>query len=369
MTGAARAAGALPVYVQAADLAPVGVLAPPGGQSARLARCIAPDGGEYVFKTYTPEVRGEVRLPALAAMADWRLGLGGDERAELDRTCAWPRSVVMDGRAVQGVLVRPAPAAMFLDANGHSKAWSLPRHLDALARPEAKARKLGFEYYPPPVKLAVLARVLRTMLWLHGHGYAVGDLQPRNALFSFDGATADVLLVDCDACVPLSGEPAHAQRDPADWKAPWPEPFGVRTDLYKFALLVVRSLQENTAAPATDRDRLRAVMQTRTCDVLVELCRGGRPADAVELLRDKASVWPTLVTPRALYVQTDASMRRRWHPAGAPRPDAAGPFTAGPSASPPEAPSAASSGTEIPTGFAVAVVLAIAFIVLVIMLA
>ncbi|MFA1551017.1 hypothetical protein [Actinomadura chokoriensis] len=360
MTGATRAGGAHPQYVQAGRLVPVGGYAPAGGQSTRLTRCIGPDGDEYVFKTYTPEVREAVRLPALAAMTSWRLDLDVADRAELDRACAWPRAVVLDGHAVQGVLVRPAPPAMFVDASGRANAWSLPRHLDALARPEAKARKLGYDYYPPPVKLAVLARLLRTMLWLHERGYAIGDLQPRNALFSFDGRAADVLLVDCDACVPLSGEPAHAQRDPEGWKAPWPEPFGVRTDMFKFAWLVARSLQENTAATAPDPDRLRAVMQSRTCDVLVELCGGGQPADAVPLLRDKSSVWPTLVTPGALYVQTDESLRRRWRPVGAPPPV--------PTAPPPPAP-AAKSGSEIPAGFVVGVALVVVLVALVLLLA
>ncbi|WP_067804362.1 hypothetical protein [Actinomadura formosensis] len=358
---------ALPGFVQADRLVHVGAYASAGGQSTRLTRCVGPDGGEYVFKSYTPEVRESVRPDALAAMTSWRLGLSAADRAELDRRCAWPRAVVMDGREVQGVLMRPAPVAMFEVANGRTRTWSLPRHLDALARSEGQARKLGFDYYPAPVKLAVLGRMLRTMLWLHERGYAVGDLQPRNALFSFDGRAAEVLLVDCDACVPLSGEPAHAPRDPEAWKAPGSGPFGVRTDMFKFAWLVVRSLQENTVSTALDPGRLRAVMQSRTCDVLVELCAGRHPADAVALLRDKASVWPALVTPHALYVQTDDSMRRQWRPDGAP-PATAPPATAAREESAATAAADVSSGTEIPAGFVAAVVLAVVFIALVLLL-
>lgn len=369
--------GALPGFVQVDRLVQAGAYASAGGQSTRLTRCVGPDGGEYVLKSYTPEVRESVRPDALAAMTSWRLGLSAADRAELDHRCAWPRAVVMDGHEVQGVLMRPAPVAMFEAVTGRTRTWSLPRHLDALARPESQAGKLGFDYYPVPVKLAVLGRMLHTMLWLHERGYAVGDLQPRNALFSFDGRAAEVLLVDCDACVPLSGEPAHTPRDPEAWKAPGSDPFGVRTDMFKFAWLVVRSLQENTVSTTLDPGRLKAVMQSRTCDVLVELCAGRHPSDAVALLRDKASVWPALVTPHALYVQTDDSMRRQWRPGGAPPGGA--PSRGAPSRGAPpdtavrEAPAAkaaadVSSGTEIPAGFVITIVLIVVFVALVLLL-
>ncbi|TDD94651.1 hypothetical protein [Actinomadura rubrisoli] len=356
---------ALPRFIQIDQLVLSGTSVPGGGQATKLVECIAPDGGAYLFKSYTPDVRASVALKPLDAMVAWRLDLSDADRAELDVRCAWPRALVMEGEAVQGVLIRPAPDTMTDVIVHKGTSRPRPRHLSALARPAAQADKLGLRYYEAPVKLAVLARFCGTMLWLHERGYAVGDLQPLNAMFSYEAHTADVMLIDCDACAPLTGRPALLPQDPEIWKTPTPEPFGVRTDLYKFAWMVVRCLQENLECPAPDPDRLRSLMQTRTLDTLVGLCAGHDVPGAGLLLRDKASAWPAMVTPNALYVQTDESMRRLWLPEGAVPPAPAQPWaqdlgggadltsTARPRRAPSPAP--APSGEGVPARLVVAV--------------
>jgi len=76
---------------------------------------------------------------------------------------------------------------------------------------------------------------------LHEIGVVVGDLSPRNVLFSY-GSSARCLLIGCDG-IQLNGETALSGVQTPDWEVPVGE---VRTtmasDAYKFGLLAIRLL-------------------------------------------------------------------------------------------------------------------------------
>lgn len=294
-----------------------------GGQTVGLSRVVAPGGATYLVKRYSEETVAELRIARLLDMIRWRRNLSAEDRAELDRRCAWPLAAVGTRRRVEGILMLEAPAEMFEQRTTSSgRITQAPRHLDALIRsPRAAGRtgeRFGLKkaYYEPPYKLAVLGELLDTVNWLHDHGYAVGDLQPRNAVFTLE-PRPQVFLLDCDSCVPLGGEGALPQVDPELYKLPEGQRhalFDQRSDYYKFALSVVRCVQESAQTWQPDREILSRVMRTELVDTIVECARVLPPPEARGRLRSAASVWPRLVSGERMFVSTDDTLRKAWPP-------------------------------------------------------
>jgi hypothetical protein len=263
----------------------------------------------------------EVRIPALLGMIRWRRELPAADRAMLDDRCAWPIAAVGTPARVEGILVNLADGSMFERRTARSGAVTeTPRHLDELTRGPDRARRISQHYeikkayYEPPYKLAVLGELLDTVTWLHGRGYAVGDLQLRNAVFTTD-PRPKAFLLDCDSCVPLNGEGAMPPVDPEQWKLPLDQqgaPFDATSDFYKFAWAVVRCVQETVETWRPDREALCRVMRSDLADTLIECGRTLPPPGARERLREAAAVWPRMVIGDRLYVSVDAYIKKPW---------------------------------------------------------
>ncbi|MCX5172578.1 hypothetical protein ACWD4Z_09490 [Streptomyces antibioticus] len=286
---------------------------PGGGQAAELRTCEVPGLGRQLFKRYLPQTRDDLDAGALADLVAWRHELPGTERELLDRRCAWPRAVVTDADGVCGVLMAPAPQAFMQTVRRKNQVMTLPRALDNLARTRTSAGRLDMPYYEPPVKLAVLGRLVETAQWLHGHGWAVGDLQPRNALFTLDGG-ARVHLIDCDSCARLHGKSPFPPGDPEGWKLPEAGRFDEHSDYYKIAWSVVRCVQDNLESTRIDRAALLGCVTTPTLELLTDACQALPLPDARERWASLATGWPRLVTDRGMYVTVDGSLRKRWTP-------------------------------------------------------
>lgn len=292
-----------------------------GGQTDGLRLCIAPDQRTYLFKRYKSETADEVRVPALHSMIRWRRELPDEERAVLDERCAWPIAVVGTPARAEGILIRLAERSMFEQrTSGSGEMTETPRHLDELTRSPDRARRIAQRYevkkayYEPPYKLAVLGELLDTVTWLHQHGYAVGDLQLRNAVFTIDPRPKAYLL-DCDSCVPLLGEGAMPPVDPEQWKLPVEQrgvAFDVTSDHYKFAWAVVRCVQETVETWQPDPVVLRRVMPSALADTLIECSRTLPPPGVRERLREAAAVWPRMVIGERLYVNVDGFIKKPW---------------------------------------------------------
>lgn len=316
----------LPPIVSAGELKVVdhGPALRDGGQTEGLRLCVAPDLETYLFKRYNADTAADVNVPRLLDLIRWRRELPADERAELDARCAWPIAAVGDPDRVEGILVRLADPGMFERRVSPTGAVTeTPRHLDELTRGPERARRIAERYgvarayYEPPYKLAVLGELLGTVTWLHRHGYAVGDLQLRNAVFTVDPRPR-VFLLDCDSCVPLDGEGAMPPVDPEQWKLPEDRRgtrFDVTSDYYKFAWAVVRCVQETTETWRPDREVLCRVMRSDLADTLIECARTLPPPDARERLREAAAVWPRMVMGDRMYVSVDEYIKTPW-PAG-----------------------------------------------------
>ncbi|MEV0997090.1 hypothetical protein [Nonomuraea sp. NPDC050202] len=304
-----------PDVVEEADLTPSadadGYYLRPGGQARSLEPCeVGGVPGRFLFKRYDEETLAGLDEDALLAMVRWRRELPRQDRAALDRRCAWPIAAVGRDR-ITGILIRPAPEQMFVELRDRR----VPRHLDELTRSPERVDALrdhyGTRYYEPPYKLAVLGRLLSTVQWLHEQGYVVGDLQLRNAVFTIDPAPA-VYLLDCDSCLPVGGRGALPEADPEQWKLPREGAFTPESDYYKFAWAVVRCLQESAETWSLDETALARVLPSRHRR-LIEQCVDGAPASVdVERWRAAGESWRWLVTPERIYVETDSNLREAW---------------------------------------------------------
>lgn len=284
-----------------------------GGQARSLAPCeVSGIPGRFLFKRYNDETLAGLDEDALLAMVRWRHELPRQERAILDRLCAWPIAAVGHDR-VTGILIKPAPEQMFVKLRTHL----VPRHLDELTRSPERVSALrdhyGTRYYEPPYKLAVLGELLATVQWLHEHGYVVGDLQLRNAVFAVDPAPA-VYLLDCDSCLPIAGRGALPEADPEQWKVPGEAGFTPESDYYKFSWAVVRCLQESAEAWSPDEEALARVMPLRHRRLIGQCLDGAPESVDTERWRAAGESWRWLVTPERIYVETDAHLRKAWQP-------------------------------------------------------
>ncbi|MEV6862108.1 hypothetical protein AB0M44_14065 [Streptosporangium subroseum] len=342
-----------------------------GGQTQGLRLCAAPDKERYLYKRYRPETKAELRIDPLLRMIRWRRELPEGERRELDARCAWPIAAVGTAAEVHGVLVRLADDTMFERRTSRTGAIvEAPRHLDELTRSPERAQRISthFEikkaYYEPPYKLAVLGELLETINWLHEHGWAVGDLQLRNAVFTIEPRPRTYLL-DCDSCVPLNGPGPMPPVDPEQWKRPVEQqgaPFDAKSDYYKFAWAVIRCVQETVETWRPDRAVLCAVMRSDLADTLIECGRTLPPAGTREQLREAAAVWPRLVIGNRLFINADQYTRMPW-PVGHSAMPPAGVQTSGPATvqKPPPVPARQGSGWAIAAVVAILLVILIVF--------
>jgi hypothetical protein len=180
-----------PLTVRIGELVPVddpGTVFEHGG-NATLFRCRYRDH-DFLFKKFRTEHLADVDEAALLELVAWRSTLAAATRDRLDGSAAWPRHVVRDGDRLRGLLV-PVAADRFFRAR--PTGVRTPRSFyDLLASRHRVAAPLA-------EKLTAAAHAVRTVLWLHGLGVVVDDLQPDNLLCATDGA--GVYLVDCDSMV------------------------------------------------------------------------------------------------------------------------------------------------------------------------
>ncbi|MET8948707.1 lipopolysaccharide kinase InaA family protein [Streptomyces sp. NPDC004542] len=222
-------------------------------------------GQSLVYKEYLPDVPydGDV----LYDMVCFRQLLDPAGRAFLDDRLTWPMVLVYrdatptDPRpsrnprtALTGFLMRRVGPEHELHSpvlNGVKQ-----QAMEFLLNDDSYSARIGL-----PVddarRLELLLDLARTVERLHGHGVAVGDLSPKNVLFTLRGQ-ARCLLIDCDS-MRFRGKDVLAQVDTPEFEVPAAEKATatVATDSYKFGLLAARVF--NRSQESKDLAPLRAV--------------------------------------------------------------------------------------------------------------
>lgn len=153
-----------------------------------------PGEGRLVYKEYRAVVRAKANpalLPGLLSLAEFRSRLSADQRAKLDRRTIWPLVVVTgdDGGAL-GLVMREIPGEFFQGRK--------PRELQLLFHSDDDARKQGLPLFGLHERLVICARIAATYMLLHRLDIIVGDVSPRNIVFTL-GDSPQLLAVDTDS--------------------------------------------------------------------------------------------------------------------------------------------------------------------------
>jgi len=193
-----------------------------------------------VFKEYKKAALASLNVDALKAMPEFLENLPYRDGAHLIDIAAWPCRVVQDGARVIGFVMPSIPDDFFTDittARGNSRVVAEFQHL--LNPPQVLAMRFGQKTLTERQKYELLRRVASALSFLHERGVCVGDMSPKNMLFSLNGSPS-IYFIDCDA-MRVKGVSLTQQLETPGWAVPTGEERAtVYSDRYKLGLLTLR---------------------------------------------------------------------------------------------------------------------------------
>jgi len=192
-----------------------------------------------VYKEYKVQTLAEIDFTALAAMpalVEDSLSFAQAER--LISVVAWPCAIVENGGAPTGFVMPAIPDEFFIPlatVKGVSSAIAEFQHL--LDHPSVlEARGIALDDVQ---RFTLLREVASGLAFLHKHGVCVGDISPKNLLFSLAPHPA-VFFIDCDA-MRINAVSALPQMETPGWNVPSGQELAtVYSDTYKLGLLALR---------------------------------------------------------------------------------------------------------------------------------
>jgi eukaryotic-like serine/threonine-protein kinase len=218
-----------------------------------------------VYKEYKTQVLADIDFTALAAMpALVEDSLSYAEAERLISIAAWPCALVEEAGTPKGFVMPAIPDEFFIDlttVKGVSKTAAefqhLLNHSSVLA-----ARGIAID---DAQRYSLLREVASGLAFLHKHGVCVGDISPKNLLFSL-APHAAVYFIDCDA-MRINGVSVLRQVETPGWQAPAGEELAtIYSDTYKLGLLALRLLAGDHDTtnlqhiPSTTPDMLRQII-------------------------------------------------------------------------------------------------------------
>jgi eukaryotic-like serine/threonine-protein kinase len=194
---------------------------------------------DAVLKTYAAAAAAGLLPTVLEKVVAFPRQLGPADSRWLHEHTAWPAVIVEDNGVVCGFLMRAVPAPCYFDFRTQTQGiQSRLADVAFLLNPDDYLARAGLAV-DDQARLALLTAIAGTLFRLHSLGVVIGDLSPKNLLFS-SGAAPRCFVIDCDT-VRLHGETVLDQVDTPDWESPEGEPKGtVATDAHKFGLLAIR---------------------------------------------------------------------------------------------------------------------------------
>jgi eukaryotic-like serine/threonine-protein kinase len=177
-------------------------------------------------------------LSAMPALVEESLSYADGER--LVSLAAWPCAIVEDGGSSTGFVMPAIPQEFFIElatvkgvSNSTAEFQHLLNHSSVLA-----ARGITLD---DAQRYSLLREVASGLAFLHKHGVCVGDVSPKNLLFSLAPHEA-VYFIDCDA-MRIDGVSALQQVETPGWGVPAGEELAtIYSDTYKLGLLALRLL-------------------------------------------------------------------------------------------------------------------------------
>jgi serine/threonine protein kinase len=203
-----------------------------------------------VYKEYKAQGQAAIDFTTLAAMpALVEDSLSYIEAERLISIAAWPCRIVEHGGAPTGFVMPAIPDEFFIPlttVKGISRATAEFQHL--LNHPSILlARGIALDDVQ---RYALLREVASGLAFMHKHGVCVGDISPKNLLFSLTPPEA-VYFIDCDA-MRINGVSALPQVQTPGWDTPPREELAtIYSDSYKLGLLALRLMtgEQDTKSP------------------------------------------------------------------------------------------------------------------------
>lgn len=232
-----------------------------GGQG-RVYRCLTLQLPDVHHRLAYKEFKaGQLASGGLEAIVGVRARLSAPDRDLLDSHAAWPIRLVRDQGRVVGLLMPLIPDAFVqVGRSITGSAMRKEREIQFLFLAANRCAKLGFPLVNLHQRLHLCEQLARVLALLHTNNVVFGDFNAKNALFSVGPGRADagIMLVDCDAVRVRGTMSAVPQLNTPDWEPPAAERTQLTsyTDVYKYALFVLRCLSPGTNA-STARDTRR----------------------------------------------------------------------------------------------------------------
>jgi serine/threonine protein kinase len=192
-----------------------------------------------VFKEYRTQTRAGLDFTALAAMpALVEESLSYAQAERLVSIAAWPCALVEERGAPVGFVMPAISEKFFIPfttvkgvSNAAAEFQHLLNHSSVLA-----ARGINID---DAQRYSLLREVASGLAFLHRHGVCVGDISPKNLLFSLNPHEA-VYFIDCDA-MRINEVSVSPQVETPGWQVPAGEELAtVYSDAYKLGLLALR---------------------------------------------------------------------------------------------------------------------------------
>ena len=194
-----------------------------------------------VYKEYKAQALAGIDFTVLAAMpALVEESLSYTEAERLISIAAWPCRIVEDGGTPTGFVMPAIPEEFFIPlttVKGVSPTTAefqhLLNHSSVLV-----ARGITIDDVQ---RFTLLREVASGLAFMHKHGVCVGDISPKNLLFTLTPHEG-VYFIDCDA-MGINGVSALPQVQTPGWETPPGEELAtIYSDTYKLGLLALRLL-------------------------------------------------------------------------------------------------------------------------------
>jgi DNA-binding helix-hairpin-helix protein with protein kinase domain len=195
-----------------------------------------------VYKQYKAGALASLNVDALEAMPEFLESLPYRDGAKLISLGAWPCAIVDDAGKTTGFVMPSIPDEFFTDfwtsnQSTPSKVAAEFQHL--LNDPRVLAMRFAGWVVSDRQRYELLQQAASALAFLHERGVCVGDISPKNMLFSLSPYPA-VYFIDCDA-MRVSGVSLSHQVETPGWEVPaGEEKATVYSDRYKLGLLALR---------------------------------------------------------------------------------------------------------------------------------
>lgn len=194
-----------------------------------------------VYKEYKPQARINVNFEALSALPTLvEDTLPHHDGQGLVSIAAWPCALVETSTGPVGFVMPAIPDSFYIDlttVKGISRTTAEFQHL---LNPPSVLTARGITITDAQ-RYQLLREVAKALAFLHRIGVCVGDISPKNLLFSLQARPA-VYFIDCDA-MRVNGVSALPQMETPEWEVPAGEELAtIHSDTYKLGLLALRLL-------------------------------------------------------------------------------------------------------------------------------